>query len=165
MMQKKKSKVISKNLSLCVNSDTTCKHVCYCTIFPFLEHYVLGKWLFYNLIEGSEWQNGYLKSNLRVVHGITWKMGLRQIEQGFSSFLAKFDEPSACSTFENSSESMAKNRQNMKKSLYVDLPSTYFSMAIWIPDTRVSGTHSATLVLDTIQSTYNACKENGIIII
>ena len=80
-------------------------------------------------------------------------MGLRKVEQSFSSFFAqifgmfddfsKFNRAFGIFSFKKSSN-MAKIWQKMRKPLF-NLPSTHFSMVLQIPKTRVSGTYSTTI--------------------
>ena len=93
------------------------------------------------------------------------EMGLRQVEQGFSSFFDKFlaylmifqsfrstFSMLRCSTLKNIGQKFGKK---WRKALF-NLPSTHFSMAIPKPKNNVSGTRSATSVNTDNKKNFNS---------
>ena len=67
-------------------------------------------------------------------------MGLRQVEQGFALFFAKF-----FGIFDYFSKFMAKIWQKMKKSLVQLALNPFLHRIPWVPKTWVSGSRSTTI--------------------
>ena len=100
-----------------------------------VQSYVLGR------------SKGYLKSNFRVL-GISQKMGWRQVEHGFSSLFAIFDDfskfclPLARFSLKNHQIWQKKKKRRRRIAMF-NLPSksTHFSM-MRVPESRVSCTRA-----------------------